>query len=167
VRDYRSRSYIPPLSILSLFGSGLPARRNPLIGLVGDVRGWLLPLAISGGAWFYFQCNASTNSALNPEWSNRTDLLFIFVLLTYLFCDTACSNAIDIFTERLIAPFWRRARDRCLASVASSAGGSQSFMQWLCSPCHNEKDSRPCRSMRVSQNRAPPHIPSLSTYSYT
>lgn len=166
VRDYTSRSYIPPLSILSLFGRGLSARRNSLMGLVRDTRGRLLPLVMSGGACFYFQCKAATNSALNTEWSNRTDLLLILVLITYLFCDTACSTALEIFTERLIVPFWHRARDRCLTSAASSAGGSRSLMQWLCSPCHNEKNSRPCRSMQVSQNRAPPHIPSLSTYSY-
>jgi len=166
LRDYTSRSYIPPLSILSLFGRGLSARRNSATELVREMGGWLLPLAMSGGACFYFQCEASTNSALNTEWSNRTDLLLILVLIAYLFCNTACSTALEIFAERLIAPLWHRARDCRLASVASSAGGSRSLMRWLCSPCHNEKDSRPCRSMQVSQNRAPPHIPSLSTYSY-
>jgi len=165
VRDYTLRSYMSPLSILSLFGRGLSARRKLLIGLVRDTRGSALPSAMSGEAFCYFQSNGSTNSALNTEWSTNTDLLLILVLVTYLFCDTACSTALGIFTEGLIAPFWHRVRERRPASTASSAGGSRSLRQWLCSPSRNEKNSRPCRSTRVSHNRAPPQIPSLSTYS--
>ncbi len=166
MRDYTPRFYMSPLVILSLFGRGLSARHNSLMGLVRDTRGSLLPSAVSGGAFFYLQSNASTNPVLNTEWSTRTDLFLIFALVTYLFCDTACSTILEIFTERLIAPFWHRVRERRPASTASSAAGSRSLRQWLCSPSRNEKNSRPCRSTRVSHNRAPPHIPSLSTYSY-
>jgi hypothetical protein len=166
VRDYTSRSYMSPMSILSLFGRGLSARRKLLIGLVRDTRGSLLPSAMSGGAFFYFQGNASANPVVNTQWSTSTDLLLVLVLVTYLFCDTACSTALGIFTEGLIAPFWHRVRERRPASTASSTGGSRSLRQWLCSPSRNEKNSRPCRSTRVSHNRAPPQIPSLSTYSY-
>jgi hypothetical protein len=165
VRDYTSRSCMSPLTIFSLFGRGLSARCNSLIGLVRDTRGSVLPSAVSGGAFCYFQSNASTNSALSSELSTNTDLLLILVLVTYLFCDTACSTALGIFAEVLIAPFWHRARDRRPASTMSSLGVVRSLRQWLCSPSRNEKNFRPCRSTRVSQNRAPPQIPSLSTYS--
>jgi hypothetical protein len=163
VRDYTSRSYMSPLSILSLFGRGLSARRNLLIGLVRDTRGSVLPSAMSGGAFFYFQSNASTNSALNSEWSTNTDLLLILVLVTYLFCDTACSTALGIFAEVLIAPFWHRARDRRPASTMSSPGVVRSLRQWLCSSSRIEKNSRPSRFIQISHN-PPPHIPSLSTH---
>jgi hypothetical protein len=166
VRDYTLRSYMSPLRILSLFGRGLSARRNSLTRLARDTRGELFPLAMSGGAFFYFQGNASANPVVNTQWSTSTDLLLVLVLVTCFFCDTACSTALGIFTERLIAPFWHRVRERRPASTASSTGGSRSLRQWLCSPSRNEKDSRPCRSTRVSHNRAPPQIPSLSTYSY-
>jgi len=165
VRDYTSRSCMSPLSILPLFGRGLSARRQSLVRLVRDARGALLPSAMSGGAFFYFQSNASANSIVNTQWSTSTDLFLALVLVTCFFCDTACSTALEVFTETLIAPFWHRVRERRPASTASSTGGSRSLRQWLCSPSRNEKNSRPCRSVRVSQNRAPPQIPSLSTYS--
>ena len=155
-----------PLGILSLFGSGLSARRNSLMGLVRDTRGALLPSAMSGGVIFYLQSNALTNPVGKAELSGSTDLLLVLVLVTYFFCNTACSTALGIFTERLIVPFWHRARERRPASSASSAGGGRSLRQWLCSSSRNEKNSRPCRSTRVSHNRAPPQITSLSTYSY-
>jgi len=166
VRDYTSRSYMSPLGILSLFGRGLSARFNSLMGLVRDTRGALLPSAMSGGACLYLQSNVSTNPVVNTPWSTSTDLLLALFLVTCFFCDTAYGSALGIFTERLIAPFWHRARERRPASSASSASGGRSLRRWLCSPSRNEKNSRPCRSMRVSQNRAPPYIPSVSTYSY-
>jgi hypothetical protein len=86
--------------------------------------------------------------------------------VSYLFCDTACSTALGIFTKGLVAPFWHRVRERRPASTASSAGAGRSLRQWLCSSSRCEKNSRPCRSTRVSHNRAPPQIPSLFTYSY-
>jgi hypothetical protein len=165
VRDHTSKSFMFPLDILLLFGRGLLARRNSLMGLAREMRGSVLPSAMSGVAFFYFQSNASTNSALNTEWSTNTDLLPILVLVTCLLCDTACSTALGIFTEGLIAPFWYSVGEGRPASTASSAGGSRSLRQWLCSPSRNEKNSRPCRSMRVSHNRAPPQVSSLSTYS--
>ena len=166
MRDNTPRSCMSPLGILSLFRSGLSARHNSPMGLVPDTRGALLPSAMSGGAIFYLQSNASTNPVGNVELSRSADLLLVLVLLTYFFCNTACSTALGIFTERLIVPFWRRARERRPASRASSAGGSRSLRQWLCSPSRNEKNRRPCRNTRVSHNRAPPQISSHSTYSY-
>jgi hypothetical protein len=166
VRDNTSGFYGSPLILLCLLGREVSVRRNSLMRLIRDTRGALLPAAMSGGAFLYLQGNASANPVLNTEWSARTDLLLALVLVTCFFCDTACSTALEIFAERLIAPFWDRVRERRPASTASSAGVSRSLRQWLCSPSRNEKNSRPCRSTRVSQNRAPPQIPSLSTYSY-
>jgi hypothetical protein len=166
VRDYAPRFGMSPLVILSLFGRGLSAMHSSSMGPVRDTRGSFLPSAMSGGAFLYLQSSASASPVLNAEWSTRTNFFLIVALVTYLFCDTACSTVLDIFTERLIAPFWHRVRERRPASTASSAAGSRSLRQWLCSPSRNEKNCRPCRSTRVSHNRAPPQIPSLSTYSY-
>jgi hypothetical protein len=165
VRDYTSRSYMSPLSIVSLFGRGLSMRRDSLIELVRDTRGLLLPSAMSGGAFFYLQSSASTNPVGNAEWASRTDLLLILALVTYFFCDTACSTALGIFTERLIGPFWHRARDRRPASTVSSPGSVWSLRQWLCSSSRIEKNSRPSRFIQISHN-PPPLVLSLSTYSY-
>jgi hypothetical protein len=85
------------------------------------------------------------------------------VLVTCFFCDTACSTALEIFTETLIAPFWHRARDRRPASTMSLPGVVRSLRQWLCSPSRIEKNSRPFRSVYISHN-PPPYIPSLSTH---
>ena len=166
MRDHTSKSGAPSLGALSLFGRELSARGNSLTRLARDTGGALFPSAISGGALLYLQSNASTNPVVNTPWSASTDLLLALFLVTCFFCDTAYGSALGIFTERLIAPFWHRARERRPASSASSASGGRSLRRWLCSPSRNEKNSRPCRSMRVSQNRAPPYIPSVSTYSY-
>ena len=165
MRDYTSRSCMSPLSILPLFGRGMSARRNSLMRLVRDMRGALLPSAMSGGAFFYFQSNASANSVINTQWSTNTDLLLALVLVTCFFCDTACSTALEIFTETLIAPFWHRARDRRPASAMSSPGVVRSLRQWLCSSSRIEKNSRPSRFIQISHN-PPPLVLSLSTYSY-
>jgi hypothetical protein len=163
-RENTSRSHMSPLGILSRLRRGLSARCDSLMGLVRDTSGVLLPSAISGGAFFCFQSNASRNPVGNTEWSTSTDLLLVLVLVTYSFCDTACSTALGVFTARLIAPFWNRVRERHPASSARSAGGSRSLRQWLCSPSRNEKCARPCHSMQVSHNRAPPLTPSFFTH---
>jgi hypothetical protein len=164
VRDYTLRSHMSPLGVFSLFGTGLSTSRDSLVGLVRETRGSLLPSAMSGGAFLYFHSNASTSPVLNTEWATRTDFLLVLALVTYFFCDTACSTALEIFTERLIAPFWHRVRERRPASTASLPGVSRSLRQWLCSPSRNEKNSRPFRSVQIAHN-PPPLVPALSTYS--
>jgi len=165
VRDYTSRFHMSPLEILSLFGRGLSASCVSPMGLAGEIRALRLPSAMSGVALFYFQSNASANSALNTEWSTNADLFPILVLVAYLFCDTACSTALGIFTEGLIAPFWCRVRDCRQARTTSSSGaGSGIIRRWLCGPPHNAKCARPYHSVRVSHNRAPPLTTSFSTH---
>jgi hypothetical protein len=164
VRDYTSRFYMSPLEILLLFGRGLSASCVSPMGLAGEVRELLLPSAMSGVALLYFQSNASANSALSTEWSTNADLLPILVLVACLLCDTACSTALGIFTEGLIAPFWHGVRKCRQAPTANSLSGSSSIRQWLCGPPHNEKCARPCHSMRVSHNRAPPLATAFSTH---
>jgi hypothetical protein len=164
VSHYRSDSYLNWLNALPLFGRGPLSISKALMGLLRETRGLLLPSVMSGGAFlcFQFQSNASRNSALNTEWSTSTDLILILALVTFFFCDTACSTAFEIFTQRLIAPYWHRARERCRASAASSPGASRSLKQWLCSPSRNEKNTRPFRSVHISHN-PPPLVPSFST----
>ena len=111
MRDYTSRSYMSPLSILSLLGRGLSTRRNSLMELVRDTRRSLLPSVMGGGAFLCLQSSASTNSVVNTQWSTSTDLLLALVLVTCFFCDTACSTALEIFTETLIAPSWHRVHE--------------------------------------------------------
>lgn len=167
VIDYRSTHEGCPVSILSLLRRELSAMFKPLMGLVRETRETLFPPAVSGGTILYLQGTASTKLAANTELASGAELLLFLALVTCFFCDTACSTVIGIFTDRLVAPFWHRARDHHRASAARSAGHSRSLRQWLCSPSRNEKNFRPCRSTRVSQNRAPPRISLLSTYSYT
>jgi len=165
VRDYTSRSYMSPLSILSLLGRGLSTRRNSLMELVRDTRRSLLPSVMGGGAFLCLQSSASANSVVNTQWSTSTDLLLALVLVTCFFCDTACSTALEIFTETLIAPFWHRAHDRRPASTMSSPGVVRNLRQWLCSSSRIEKNSRPSRFIQISHN-PPPLVLSLSTYSF-
>jgi len=168
VTDYTSKYEMCLVSILSLVRRGLSARFHLLMGLVREMRGALLPPAVSGGTLLYLQSAVSTNVAGDAELYSSGDLLFLLVFVTSFFCETACSTTLGILTDRLIAPFWHRHRVRARHPVSStsSAGRSRSLKQWLSSPCRNEKNSRPCRSTRISQNRAPPQIPPLSTYSY-
>ncbi len=168
VRDYASRCHVSRLNTIPLFGKGLSASCSSLTRLVRDTSGVLLPTVIGGGALFYcqFQSNASTSPVGDTELSPSADFLLAFVLVTFFLCDSTCRTAIGFFTEALIAPFWHRVRDRYPTSSARSVGRSRSLKEWLCSPSRNQKDTRPCRSMQVSQNRAPPHLPLLSAYSH-
>jgi hypothetical protein len=165
VTDYRSEHGMFPVSILSLIRRGLSAELDPLVGLLREMRGTLFPPAMTGGTLFCLQSTASTNLAGDAELAGSGQLLFLLVLVTSFFCDTACSTALGFFTNRLIAPFWHRVRERRPALPARSIGRVRSIRQLLCSPCRNEKNLRPFRSVQISHN-PPPHIPSLSTYSY-
>ena len=160
------KSRISPLNIRFFLGRVRLPKRNSLMRLVRDIGGALLPSVITGGTLLCFQSTASTNLAGNADLARSGQLIFLLVLVTSFFCDSACSAALGFFTDRLIEPFWHRFRERHPTSVTSSAGRSRSLKQWLCSPGRNEKNSRPCHSTRVSHNRAPPQIPPLSTYSY-
>jgi hypothetical protein len=162
-RDCISRPHMTTLLFLLLFGRDLLDKRYSLVRVVQDTKGVLFHSAISGGAFLYFQTSSATSAVLGTEWSTRTDLVLVFALLTYFLCDSACSAAVGIFTERLITPFWHRVRKRRPALATSSSGGSRSLRHRLCSPLHNERCSRPCRSMQVSHNRAPPQVPAHST----
>jgi hypothetical protein len=164
LRHCTSRSHVYLLDILSLFGGGLSAICTSLTGLVREARGVLLPPAISGGALLYFQCNDSTSSAINAEWSASTGILCALVLVTSFCHDTACSTTLGMFAERLIAPLWHRGSERRPASTASSTGASRSLRQWLCSPSHNEKNTRSFRSVHISHN-PPAETASLAVYS--
>lgn len=157
------------LAILSLLGRGLSARYSSLTRPVKDAGGVLLPSDISGGALlcFQLQSHAAASLAGSTELSPGVDLLLAFVLVTCLLRDTTWTTILGILTGRLIAPFWHRLRERFPTPGVSSAGRSRSLRQWLCCPSRNEKNTRPCRSTRVSQNRAPPYHPSLSTCSHT
>jgi hypothetical protein len=161
VGEYRSVSDSYWLNAPSLLGRGLPMTHSALKELFREMRGLLLPSVVSGGAFFYFQNNTSASHALHGEWATSTDLLLILALVSCFFCGTA----LEIFTERLIAPFWHRVRERRPASTANSAGTSRSIRQWLCSPSHNEKNTRPYRWVQIKHN-PPPQVPPLSTYSY-
>ena len=168
MRERTPGFHMSPLNSLSLFARGLSARRNSLTGLIREMQGMILPSTLSGGAFFYFQNNASIDRVGNTQLSASADLLWVLVVLaTYFFCDTACNSALELFTGRLIAPFWHRVRRRRPASTGSSTGIGRSLRQWLCSPSRNEKDSHPWRSTRISHNRAPPQVLSAFPYSYT
>jgi len=162
------RSYWPPPRILSLIRRGLSAEFDLLMGLVREMRGTLLPPALSGGTLLYLRSTASTDLAGDAEPAVSGELLLLLVLVTSFFCEAACSTTFRILTGGLIPPFWHRhrARGHHPASSTSSASRTRGLKQWLSSPCRNERNSRPCRSTRVSQNRAPPQIPPLSTYIY-
>lgn len=162
-------STMSTLGVLSLLRRGLSARYSSLIGPVRDASGALLPSDISGGALFCFQLqsHASTSLAASTELSPGVDLLLALVLVTCFLRNTTWGAALGIFTGRLIAPLWHGLRERFPTPGVSSAGRSRSLRQWLCCPSRNEKNTRPCRSARVSQNRAPPYLPSLSTCSHT
>jgi hypothetical protein len=132
------------------------------MGFIRGKGGALLPPAISGVAFYYLQNSASTDPASNIPMSAPTDCLLVLVLATYFLCDTACSTALGLFAEQLIAPLWNRVRERRPAPTTSSSGLCRSLRQWLCSPSHNEKNCRLSRFIQISHN-PPPHIPSLST----
>ena len=150
------------MNILSLIRRGLSAELDLLIGLLREMRGALLPPVISGGTFLYLQSAASTSVVGDAEVAGSGELLFLLVLVTSFFCDTTSR----ILTDGLIAPFWHRVLDLHPALGTGSARRCRSIRQWLCSPSRIEKNFRPFRSTRVSQNRAPPQIPPLSTYSY-
>ena len=152
-----------PLGTLSLFGRQASARFGLLMGLVGGKGGALLAPAMSEVAFCYFQTSASTDSASDIQMSVRSDLLLTLFLATWFLCDTACSTAIGLLAERLIAPLCRRVRERRPASSTNSPGRIRSLRQWLCSPCRNDRNCRPFRSVQISHN-PPPGIPSLSTH---
>ena len=159
----RSRSFRQPLGVFSLFGRPASARLDLLMGFVQEKGGALLPPGISAVAFYYFQSSAWIDPASNIQMSVRTDCLFFLVLATYFACDTACSTALGLFAERLIAPWWHRVRERRPASSTNSPCRIRSLRQWLSNPCRIEKNCRPYRSIQISHN-PPPHIPSLSTH---
>jgi len=159
VTDYRSMVNMNSLNALSLLERGLSTSYNALKGLGREMRGLIFPSVMSGGVFFYLQTNASADPALHTEWSTGTDFLLFLAIASCFFCDTA----LEFFTGRLITPFWHRVRERRPASTASSAGTSRSLRQWLCSPCRNEKNTRPFRSVHISHN-PPPLTTSLSIY---
>jgi hypothetical protein len=163
VRRKRLGSLEQPSGILSLFGRRASARLGLLMGFIREKGGALLPPAISGVAFYCFQSSASIDPASNIQLSARTDCLLVLVLATYFVCDTACSTALGLFTEFLVAPFWHRVRERRPASSTNSTGRIRSLRQWLCSSSRIEKNSRPSRFIQISHN-PPPHIPTLSTH---
>ena len=110
---------------------------------------------------FYLQPYAAASALLGSL--SQTDLILLLILLTYCFYPSACHSAVETFAEKLIAPFWHRVRRRRPALAASSYDGELSFGQWLCATAQNQRCRRPCRSIQVSQNRAPPQVPSLSS----
>ena len=148
--------------ILFLFRRPAPARLDVLTGFIWEKGGALLPPAISAIAFYYLQSCGSMDRASNIQLSLRTDCLLVLVLATYFACDTACSTALGLFAERLIAPWWQRVRERRPASSTNSPSMIRSLRQWLSNPCRIEKNCRPNRSIQISHN-PPPHIPSLST----
>jgi hypothetical protein len=162
VKKKRSGSCRQPSGTLSLFRRRASARLDLLMGFIREKGGALLPPAISGVAFYYFQRSALTEPASDIQVSARTDCLLVLVLATYFVCDTAFGTALGLFAERLIAPFWHRVRERRPASGANSPGRIRSIRQWLCSPSRNEKNRRPYRSIHISHN-PPPYIPTLST----
>jgi len=87
---------------------------------------------------------------------SQTDVVLLLILLTYCFYPAACHTAAETFAEKLIAPFWHRVRRRRPALATKPCDGNLSLSQWVCSTALNEKCCRPCRSIQVSQNRAPP-----------
>ena len=163
MRRSRIGSYRHPLGIVSLVGRRASARLGLLVAFIREKGGALLPPAISGVAFYYFQSSASTEPASNIQLSARTDCLLVLVLATYFVCDTALGTALGLFTERLVAPLWHRVRERRPASSTNLPGRIRSLRQWLCSPSRIEKNLRPFRSVCISHN-PPPHIPSLSTH---
>jgi hypothetical protein len=92
----------------------------------------------------------------------QSDLILLLVLLTYCFYPSACHSAVETFAEKLIAPFWHRVRRRRPALAASLCDEDLSFSHWFCATAQNQRCCRPCRSIQVSQNRAPPQVLSLS-----
>jgi hypothetical protein len=93
---------------------------------------------------------------------SQTDLILLLILLAYCFYPSACHSAVETFAEKLIAPFWHGVRRRRPALAAVPYDGELSLGQWLCATAQNQRCCRPCRSIQVSQNRAPPQVPSLS-----
>ena len=148
---------------LSLVGRRASAGFGSLVQCLREGGGLLLPPVISGAAFCYFQSSSSSDPANDVQVSSRADLFLVVVLATYFLCDTACRTALGLFAKRLIAPLWRRTRERHPASSTNSARRIRSLRQCLCSSSRIEKNSRPCRSVYISHN--PPPIPSLSTQS--
>ena len=163
MRRSKLRSYRHPLGIVSLLGRRASARLGLLGAFIREKGGALLPPAIGGVAFYYFQSSASTVPASNIQLPARTDCLLVLVLATYFVCDTACSTALGLFAEWLTAPFWHRVRERRPASTTNLPGRIRSLRYWLCSTSRIEKNSRPFRSVYISHN-PPPHIPSVSTH---
>lgn len=163
MRRSKLRSYRHPLGIVSPFGRRASASLGFLGAFIREKGEALLPPAVSGVAFYYFQSAAPTVPPGNIQVSARMDCLLVLVLATYFVCDTACSTALGLFAEWLTAPFWHRVRERRPASTTNSPGRIRSLRQWLCSPSRIEKNLRPFRSVCISHN-PPPHIPSRSTY---
>jgi hypothetical protein len=152
-----------PLGILSLFGRRASARLHLLMGFIREKGRALLPPAISGVAFYYLQCSASTEPVSNIQVSVRTDCLLVLVLATYSLCDAACSTALGLFADTLIVPLWHKVRERRPASSTNSTARIRSLRQWLSSPSPIERNCRPYRSIQIS-HKPPPCIPSLSTH---
>jgi hypothetical protein len=110
----------------------------------------------------YFQPYAVVSALIAAL--SQTDLILLLVLLIYCFYPSACHTAAETFAEKLIAPFWHRVRRRRPALVAVLCDGNLSISQWFCATAQNERCRRPCRSMQVSHNRAPPLPLSYSVY---
>lgn len=115
---------------------------------------------MSGQGLVYLQPYAAASALLASL--AQSDPILLLVLLTYCFYPSACHSAVETFAEKLIAPFWHRVRRRRPALAVSSYDGNLSFSQWFCATAQNQRCCRPCRSMQISQNRAPPQVPSFS-----
>jgi len=118
-------------------------------------KGIILP---HQSTFLYCQNYATTTAALPTEFPPALDLFLLFVLATYLFCD----SAVEILAEQLIAPFWHGVQRRRLALPPRSIGRRRSLKQWLCSSSRNEKNFRLFRSIQLSR-KPPPLVLSLST----
>lgn len=119
------------------------------------------------GALFFlqFQGYAPSGPASTTDLCPSVNLLIAVLLAAHLLRDTTWTTSLRGFTGRLVAPFWHGLRERFRILVASSAGRSPSLQQWLRRPSPDESNTRPGRSALVSQNRAPPHPPAISTCS--
>ncbi len=122
-----------------------------------------LPLVARSGLFFRWLQGFWSEAVTRIQATASADSLVVLAMATCFLCDTACSTALEVLTERFIAPVWQRLRDSRRARSANLPGRVRSLRQLLSSSSRCEKNSRPFRSVHISHNPPPP-VPSLSPH---
>lgn len=110
-------------------------------------------VAVARTVLLCFQTCIATGAVLGFEDSPSLSLILAFVLTTSL-CDT-----LEIYPERLIAPFWQELRGCHPTLAVDSAWPGPLSAQRLCILLRNAGDTYAAPEVRTCGSRGPPSLP--------